>query len=394
MTGLIYAAEDLPTPERIYSGDKSQTKTYMHQFVDSPDGTMYAFRYFPGKDQPQSAKGKYAGGHPCEIWICNRDLTGHYRAFTSPKRESGHGSDVIVWVTDDLIYYAGLSYRVSTGEVRWQFKGGDAELPLARMYAVNPKKLYVGIRGHGKSEGHSSAEGTKSPDKGWYWLDPSSSSKPKLHPVTDMKNLVPYYKGSWGNAEATYIYHNPSDTKLFVVVYDRSKRQEFAFVLNARDGSVHRYLGPNGRGRCHNGHVLWYDDRTLFAGNQHPGLFDTKGRLISRPAGEGQGNHISLSPDKQWWVADIQKDHVVRLYKFGSSDSIVISGDVKYDNHHPSFSRDGQYVFFQGNRASDPHMGVYRVDISGITEDSKMGYRHSEQSPAGDVLKAVPEAQH
>ena len=39
-------ASNLPVPERIYSGTKSQTKTYMHQFVESPDGTKYAFRYF------------------------------------------------------------------------------------------------------------------------------------------------------------------------------------------------------------------------------------------------------------------------------------------------------------------------------------------------------------
>ena len=360
--------KDLPKPERIYSGTKSQTKTYMHQFVDSPDGTKYAFRYFPGENQPQSAKGENAGGDPCEIWLCKSDLTGHYKAFTSPLSEGGHGSDVIVWVNDDLIYYAGLSYQISTGKILWQFAGSDGEVPLARCHPVNPHKLYVGIRGDVEPHWNSSSKCTDLGNKGWYWLDPTSPTKPELHLVTDMKDLVKYYNGQWEDAEATYIHQNPSDTKLHVVVYDSRKRQEFAFILNAEDGSIHSYLGPNDIGRCHNGHVLWLDDKTLFAGNQHPGLFNLKGKVIKRPAGRGQGNHISISPDKKWWVGDIHLEHVVRLYRFGSRDSVVISGEVKYDNHHPSFSRDGKYVFFQGKKPSEPHMGVYRVDVSSITE--------------------------
>ena len=368
---LTTLAVNLPKPVRIYAGAKSQTKTYMHQFVGSPDGTLYTFRYFPGENQPHGAKGKDSGGDPCEVWLCKSDLTGHYKAFTSPKSEGGHGSDVIVWVTDDLIYYAGLSYQVSTSKVLWQFDGSDPELPLARSAAVNPNKLYVGIRGHGEPDGHSSTQGAGSAAKGWYWLDPSSPTKPQLHLVSDMKGLVGFYGGSWANAEATYIHQNPSDTKLHVVVYDRKKRQEYAFILNAEDGSVHSYLGPNGKGHCHNGHVVWVDDETLFAGNQHPGLFDLEGKLIERSAGRGQGNHISISPDRKWWVGDTHKEHVVRLYRFGSMDSVVISGDVRYDNHHPSFSRDGKYVFFQGENPSEPHMGVYRVDVSGITGAEK-----------------------
>lgn len=353
LVGLLLAlavpAKGQSLPVKIYPGEKSQTKTYMHQFVDSPDGTKYAFRYFPGENQP---KGRRSSARPCEVWICNSDLTGHYRAFTSPKAEGGHGSDVIVWVTNDLIYYAGLSYRISTGEVLWQFEGNDAELPLAKMGPVSPNKLYVGIRRDPKR-------------KGWYWLDPSSRSRPSLHLLNDMKNLVQHYGGAWDDAEATYLYQNPSDTKIFVVVYDRRKRQEYAFVLNA-DGTVHSYLGANGVGRCHNGHVLWYDDKTLMAGNQHPGLFDLEGKLIRRLA--PKGNHLSLSPDRAWWVADVYKDPEVRLHRFGSEKYTVISGDVEYfGDYHPSFSRDGRYVFFAGKRPSEPHPGVFRVDVSGMT---------------------------
>jgi len=344
------AATDQAKPVRIYSGAKSQTKTYMHQFVDSPDGAKYAFRYFPGDDQPERRKGS---ARPCEIWICNLDLTGHHKAFTSPKGEGGHGSDVIVWVTNDLIYYAGISYQVSTRKMRWQFVGTDSELPLARMGPVSPRKLYVGIRSDPRK-------------KGWYWLDPSSPSKPQLHIVNDMKNLVQYYKGAWANAEATYIHQNPGDTKLHVVVYDRKKRQEYSFVLNAKDGSVHSFLGHNRVGFCGNGHVLWYDDKTLLAGNQHPGLFDLNGKLVKWLA--PKGNHLSLSPDRKWWVADIYKDPEVRLHRFGSTQYTVISGDVRYfADYHPSFSRDGRYVFFAGKRPSEPHPGVYRVDVSTIT---------------------------
>jgi hypothetical protein len=366
---LPFAAQgqDHSPPVRIYSSEKSQTKTYMHQFVDSPDGTKYAFRYFPGDNQPRGVRGEEAEGNPCEIWLSNSDLTGHYKAFTSPKIETGHGSDVIVWVTDDLIFYAGISYQISTDKVLWQFTGSEAAIPLARMHPVNTNKLYVSIRGGFEPRSPVDSRKDESAEKGWYWLNPSSPTKPQLHLVNDMKNLVDYYGGSWENAEATYIHQNPSDTKLHVVVYDRTRRQEFAFVLNAKDGSVHSFLGPNRRGRCSNGHVLWYDDETLMAGNQHPGLFDLEGNLIKRLAGEGEANHISISPDRKWWVADHNRDRDVRLYRFGSTDSIVISGDVKYHDQHPSFSRDGSYVFFQGERSSEPHMGVYRVDISAIT---------------------------
>ena len=378
----------LPVPERIYEGGLSQTKTYMHQFVESPDGTKYTFRYFPGENQPEGAKGENAGGDPCEIWICNRDLTGHDKAFTSPKSEGGHGSDVIVWVTDDIIYYAGLSYQISTGRILWQFEGSGSQVPLARNHPVNANKLYVGIRGNGEPDGHSDDTSAGSEDKGWYWLDPSSATKPELHLVSDMKNLVQHYGGSWENAEATYIHQNPSDTKLHVVVYDREKRKEFAFILNAKDGSIHSYLGPNGVGHCHNGHVLWVDDETLMAGNQHPGLFDLQGSLIRRLAGRGEGNHISISPDGKWWVADTHQQHDARLYRFGSNQSVVISGDVKFSDMHPSFSRCGRHVFVQGKRSAEPHMGVYRIDVSGIKEnfDAYFDANISGQTTTRNVL--------
>jgi len=364
LLSLNVCAQERPVPVRIYSGGKSQTKTYMHQFVDSPDGSKYAFRYFPGDDQPT---GRTGSASPCEVWICNSDLTGHHKAFTSPKSEGGHGSDVIVWVTNDLMYYAGISYQVSTRKVLWRFKGTDAQVPLARMGPVNAHKLYVGIRRDPKT-------------KGWYWLDPSSPSRPRLHLVNDMKGLVRYYRGSWKHAEATYVYQNPGDTRIFVVAYDRSRRKEHAFVLNA-DGSVHGFLGHNRRGHCANGHVLWYDDSTLLAGNQHPGVFDLKGKLIKRIA--DKGNHLSLSPDKRWWVADIHRDKKeVRLHRFGSNAYTVINGDVQYfGDFHPSFSRDGRYVFFAGKRPSEPHPGVFRVDVSGITGAKNKESGRSRQSP-------------
>ena len=352
---LPITAEDSFKPERIYAGTKFQTKTYMHQFVENPSGTKYAFRYFPGKKQPQGAKGPNRIGNPCEIWICNSDLSGHHRAFTSPNNgESGHGDGVIVWVTDDLIYYCGVAYQLSTGKVLWQFDNRSPYLiPHAQSFPVSPKKLYVRVQGGFQG-------------KGIYWLDPSSSTKPELHLVTDMKNLPEYYKGKWEQANTSYVYQNPSDTKLFMVVLDGEKRKEHAFIINVNDGSVHSYLGRNGVGRCNNGHVLWYDDQTLMAGNEHAGLFDLKGKLIRRLSPQRQGGHISLSPDKKWWVGDMTPENAVRLYRFGSMESVVISGDAKYDNCHPSFSRDGRYVFFQGKKPFEPHVGVYRVDVSGI----------------------------
>lgn len=361
----VYAQEPA-APVKIYSGEKSQTKTYMHQFVDSPDGTKYAFRYFPGKDQP---KGRTDAASPCEIWICNSDLTGHHKAFTSPKGEDGHGSDVIVWVRNDLIYYAGTSYQVSTGKVLWQFDGTGAELPLARMEPVSPNKVYVSIRRHPEK-------------KGWYWLDPSSPKKPSLHLVNNMKDLVDHYKGAWENAEATYIYQNPSDTKLYVVVYDRSLRGEYAFILNP-DGTVHSFFGHL------NGHVLWYDDETLLAGNGLPSLFNLQGKRVRRLA--PRGNHVSVSPDKKWLAADLRDaGSQVRLYRFGSKEYTVINGDVGYfGDYHPSFSRDGKYVFFAGRRARECE-GVFRVDISGIIAGNEWKDR-SEQTRSGNSPRAAPE---
>lgn len=370
-TAAAPAAQDPPAPVRIYDGPRSQTKTYMHRFVDSPDGNRYAFRYFPGEDQPT---GRRDSARPCEIWICNSELTGHHKAFASPKGESGHGSDVIAWVTNDLVYYAGIAYRVGARKVLWRFAGTGATLPLARSEPVGPHKLYVGIR--------------RDPEKkGWYWLDPSSPARPPLHLVSDMKTLVAHYDGSWAHAEATYIYQNPGDTKVYVVVYDRRRRAEYAFVLNT-DGTVHRFLGRSRAGYCANGHVVWYDDESLLAGNQRPGRFDLRGRLIERPA--PRGNHLSLSPDRRWWAADIRADKEVRLYRYGSDAYTVINGDVAYfGDFHPSFSRDGRYVFFAGKRPGEPHPGVYRVDVSGCTGAGHAA-DHSARSGAADNRKAGP----
>ncbi|MCH1584470.1 MAG: tudor domain-containing protein, partial [Flavobacteriales bacterium] len=339
----------------------------MHQFVDSPNGKMYAFRQFPGTNQLMASKGQNALGWPCEIWLCKSDLTGHFKAFTSPTTEGGHGSDVIVWVNDDLIYYAGISFRISEKKIIWQFDGKTSHLPLARANPVHERKLYVSVRGNEEPQYQSLRENSVMPEgRGWFWLDPSSRSKPNLNLVSNMKDLVQYYDGLWENAEATYIFQNPTDTKLFVVIYDRLVANEFAFVLNEKDGSVHSYLGRGSRGSMNNGHVLWIDDNTLFAGNQNPGLFNANGTLINRPLSGRtlRANHISVSSDRTFWVADIDPDHSISLFMFGSKHAITISGGIVYANPHPSFSRDGRYVFFQGKESPGDRVAVYQVDIS------------------------------
>ncbi len=339
------------TPVKIYSGSKSQTKTYMHGFVDSPDSSKYAFRYFPGTEQPTGRGGR---AKPCEIWICNSDLTGHCKAFTSPIVELGHGSDSICWVGNDRIYYVGVAYQLSTRKVLWQFTGPRRQRPRSGGEPVGTNRLYVSIR--------------EDPDKkGYYWLDPSSESYPSLHLVTDLKNLVGYYGGSHKNAHATYIYRNPGNTKLYVVLYDGTKSPpEFAFVLNL-DGSVHSYLGPRRKGYPATGHVTWYDDTSLFSGNANTGRFDLNGNLIERLAEPRFGQHLTISPDRKWWVAD---HGPLRLYRYGIKDKYtVINGSVKnFGDFHPSFSRDGKYVFFQGKESSEAYQGVFRVDISAIID--------------------------
>ena len=98
------------------------------------------------------------------------------------------------------------------------------------------------------------------------------------------------------------------------------------------------------------------------AGNNKPGFFQLDGtRIETLPS---KGSHISLSPDKKYWVADMDDQSDVRLYEFGSDQYQRINGDVQYfGDFHSSFSRDGRYVFFQGKHPGEETPSVYRVEL-------------------------------
>ena len=134
---------------------------------------------------------------------------------------------------------------------------------------------------------------------------------------------------------------------------------------------------------------LWYDDHTYVAvagasSDPHPkreiARWEQDGAkletLVSAEDGTGIGNHIDLSPDREWYVTDSiyrTTPVTVNLYRHGvgtpvtTLDRHTLTHPVwKLRAHaNPVFSRDGKRVYFVHAVGETRVQAVY-ADISAL----------------------------
>jgi hypothetical protein len=354
--------DQAPRPVKVPTGDLTATKTYVHNFVESPDGSRLLYREFADPEGPFK--------NVTAMRMCRSDLTDHVTLFDIPygERESIHGSESMVWLNDDRFYYNGMLYSTAERRIVWRIDNTvEPSREISAWTFPARGLLFVNIRTGSNS--------------GFYTLDPYTDTVPEPKLWIGRDTLKPYIGGNPDLYNFTYIFLSPGGKRVFFDLYHNGC--EHGFTANA-DGSGIVKLGTTmNRTVPWNGHTIWFDDDWLI----HPSGRETdeyldgftrmcdwqgkRSRIIS-----GRSNHITISPDRKWVaVDDCYGD--MKLYPFGSVDAVAQltvpemqggPGDIRHA--HPSFSRDSRRVYYMAKHAGTT--SVFYSDVSKWTYGGAM----------------------
>lgn len=356
-----------------YSQDKNLTLvspagedaiiSYFHQYPDSPDGKKVVFTIF--KDNGTSD-------------IVVKDL--QTEAFFTINTVNGiqrHSGAYPIWIDDETLAYDSNKdniiyiHNIYSGQVD-QYEGSQ----LSDYSSTNNKILY-------KSKGKARE------DKHVYVLDLDTKSTKSLISIDDVEHL----KDEMGTQipvsdwNFDHPYWSPDGKKMMFQIKAKlktskgeTKRREAYFLFADADGSNISFAGPKPM------HVQWWDNETVFgfetdkSGPHHMNLHDMQGNIVEEDLA-GHGNHGTVSPNREWIVADTwyrSNPIKVLLYKKGETyptkvlfqQPDVVNGKDFWDIHshaHPAFSRDGTKVYFNG-QAKDGLSKVWCYDLSDVLE--------------------------
>jgi hypothetical protein len=347
-------------PVKISHGELWSTKTYVNDFVESPDGKHILYRYLsdPANQPPDIAD----RAHAAQVWTCGPDGSDRRKLLDVPSElhEHFHGSESMVWLDDDRFYLNGMCYSLSAGRVLWRIPNPCEPRREISAWTYPAKgKLFVNVR--------------TGANKGYYWVDPYVDEAPPLVPFIREAELWPFLGGEPEEYQYTYIFLSTKGSHVYFVLYYR--QVEFAFTCR-EDGTGLVQIGSNHKKWMPwNGHTVWFDDEQLAfpcSPEQNTKLCDRFGENM-RVLG-GKSNHVTVSPDRNWvacddWDPKTYNPSFVRLYPAGSTEAVAdLMGDDERPTQaerlhtHPSFSRDGKLVYYLGRNG---HLGaIYYADVS------------------------------
>jgi hypothetical protein len=342
------------TSVKVSQGDLWATKTYMNDYVESPDGKKLLYRYFANpSSQPAGRTGKAIGA---QMWMCGPDGGSPVKLFDILNvglwNELGHGSDSMIWIDNDRFYYNGILYQVGKSAVLWKLQNPvDSAVPPNAWSNQVGGKLFVNIR--------------TGSNAGYYWINPLSATEPSLNPVIDAVKMKPYLGGDPSAYQFTYIKLSQGGSYIFFVMYVNGI--EYGFTSKA-DGTEIAPLGNNNNTLLpFNGHTIWFDDARII----YPSYADHTTKTCDRFGSDqvtvaGSSNHITLSPDKKWIATD-DGNYTVRLYLLGNNYEVanLMSMETRgvTTDPHPSFSRDSKRVYFTG-KYGEKSAAMYYTDVS------------------------------
>lgn len=335
---------------------------------ESPDGTRLV--YARKRDLTNAAAGE------TEIWVCNRDLTGHRKVFTV---ECGnHNGPSATFVDDSRIVFRdiinGLSgfriLNVDTGKV--EFGPVFCKESHCSENGIYPFSISEEFLGTNPQIPNIDACGI-------YLLDLSSYTVKKAvdsSQILDMVREAGYTPNSY-TTSMSHVQLNPSATAVMMRLSVEECRVFGALgAIELLTGNTH-FIPDKPV------HQLWYDDTTYMATRQYfdGTKIEMESSRIQRFSMDGEwietlggvGNHIDGSPDRKWFVGDraypgypadvllYQKGEITPTAVLGTSNEQHTIWDLKI-HPNPTFSRDGKRVYFN-HPVSDTRTEAVFVDI-------------------------------
>lgn len=334
---------------------------YFHQFPESPDGKKMVFTIFKSDKEMEilvkdletevfftinTVKGtqRHSGAHP--LWVDNQTLV--------------YGSNA-----DKKIYL----HDIYTGELN-EFYGEQ----ISDYSCVNNKVLFVN---------------KKSDKEGVFVLDVITKKTELIIGLDAVKGLKEEMKTNididgWN---FDHPYFSPDAKKIMFQIKaklrtkkGKTKKREDYYLFADSNGKNIRFIGTKPM------HIQWWDNESIFGfetnnqSNHNMQKYDLNGNVVQENV-VGHGNHGTVCPNRKWIVTDswYQTDPIiVYLYRKGSTNPTkvlfrqpnIVNGKNFWDVHshiHPSFSRDGKKVYFNG-MAKDGLSKVWCYDLTDIVD--------------------------
>lgn len=326
---------------------------YFHQFAESPDGENVAYTLFdpPGR----------------MLVVVHTLSTGKLTPVAMVRGQDRHTGTHPLWTSDrSLVYCSGSDYQIyhhdlGTGKVV-EYAGGQISDYSPRHHKV----LYNG-------------KNAEVEEKGIYSIDLENGSKEYLVSMEDMVELRDEVgiKSAVEHWRLDHPYWSPDGQKILfqLKTYSGKARADevFLFYTDPEGIKIH-YIGLRPM------HVQWWDNESYFGHDNHEKddkhlrRWNLEGELIEELS--GPGCHATVSPDRNWIVTEswYRSDPIsVNLYQRGKTrptkelfrQPAVVNGKHFWDirSHiHPSFSRDGNRVYFNG-QGEDGKSKVWFSDL-------------------------------
>lgn len=320
---------------------------------ESPDGSLLVYARKAYIDRPDD--------HRTEIWICNRDLTGH--RFVYEVNCGNHNGPSATFIDNRLIVFRGQNeeklnyfyiFDIVDGKVAYgPIIAKESHRAENGYYPFSISEEYVGRNPAYPQIG----------DIGIYMLRVSDGSIEKIVDLYDVLDFV-RSQGLTPNADTSRISHvqlnRPATQVMMRLSVEECKILGALACYNLKTGE--KFLIPDKPI-----HQLWYDDDSYMAVyHYHDGRrvvkeasrinrYGRDGQLIE-PLG-GIGNHIDGSPDRKWFVSDTAfpgSSIDILLYRKGEAEPAAILdshpfGAAVFGLHvhpNPTFSIDGKRIYF------------------------------------------------
>lgn len=311
---------------------------------------------------------------PGELWVCNIDLTQH-KKLTNINGTVAHNGVEAQWIDDHRIAF------FDQGIIRIISANNGHDLLKEKIVCSG-----LGHYPHGNSILYDIYGGKGIDGPGIYELD-VNTFKHKLILSNDdiakigLPSFIPTQKvapvAQW---RALHCQYSPNGKKIaFRLDVGPFEEGQLQGICN-RDGSGLKIM-------VQTLHSIWYDDESMVGhlryektGEKPSDLsqrftlvrVDLDGNIIQRSP-TPRGNHLGISPDKQWFASETfyQTNPVVfKLYhKRYPEDSIEIAKYDPYDmvwkrrfHVNPAFSRDGKRLYYS-KPLNQKYAGIFYYDL-------------------------------
>lgn len=310
-----------------------------------------------------------------ELWVCDRDLSNQTKLINV--KAGRHNAVEASWIDDDRIVY--VSREGFNSHSIFVVDSSNGQVLYGPLYGSVCHQSQQNLVAFGitPSELEANKAFPQITDAGIYTLNCDDG---EIRLIIRTDDLLTFFKNCGLNLSerpygTSHIQINPSATRIMSMWGLEEYRVIASWNMTGEDiRIVHKKPV----------HQIWYDDESFLAtyddrtdperrlGRQQMNRYSLDGERIEYIA--GLGNHVDVSPDRNWFVTDSLNFHdpvSIYLFRKGNHEPYMQLDSHRYldltwktsVHSNPAFSRDGRRLYFT-RPFSDNVIKACYIDLS------------------------------